>query len=216
MGSPWSVALLRHAEPRTFCSGLWLFFSFPVLPWLPGRCRQRRGTPRPCCTLPHGRPHSGSQIRSYSVSPLCPAGLAGLSGEGLSPPSIDRIAETKSYNLYFEKFFALFAIKKSRPDDMCVRLQGNLTLRVCEPPLRGSAPNFVPRGIPGGRNFCPAQQAEMGSPWSVALLRHAKSLPLARERKRSVFSSGLRPGRGRCFGCGGRSIRPGGTCRSSI
>src|SRR5699024_7651140 len=28
---------------------------------------------------------------------------------------------------------------------------------------------------PGGRNFCPAQQAEMGSPWSVALLRHAKT-----------------------------------------
>src|SRR5699024_3430512 len=39
--------------------------------------------------------------------------------------------------------------------------------------VRGSALNFVPRGIPGGRNFCPAQQAEMGSPWSVALLRHA-------------------------------------------
>src|SRR5699024_8389863 len=121
MGSPWSVALLRHAEPRTFCSGLWLFFSFPVLPWLPGQCRQRRGTPRPCCTLPHGRPHNGSQIRSYSVSPLCPAGLAGLSGERPSPPSTDRIAEAKPYNLYFEKFFALFAIKKSRPDDMCVR-----------------------------------------------------------------------------------------------
>src|SRR5699024_8275506 len=28
---------------------------------------------------------------------------------------------------------------------------------------------------PGGRNFCPAQQAEMGSPWSVALLRHAEA-----------------------------------------
>ena len=27
---------------------------------------------------------------------------------------------------------------------------------------------------PGGRNFCPAQQAEMGSPWSVSLLRHAE------------------------------------------
>ena len=30
--------------------------------------------------------------------------------------------------------------------------------------VRGSAANFVPRGILGGRNFCPAQQAEMGSP----------------------------------------------------
>src|SRR5699024_5553172 len=43
--------------------------------------------------------------------------------------------------------------------------------------VRGSTLNFVPRGIPGGRNFCPAQQAEMGSPWSVALLRHAEPLP---------------------------------------
>ena len=34
-----------------------------------------------------------------------------MSGEGPSPPSTDRIAETKSYNLYFKKFFALFAIK---------------------------------------------------------------------------------------------------------
>ncbi len=43
--------------------------------------------------------------------------------------------------------------------------------------VRGSAPNFVPRGIPGGRNFCPAQQAEMGSPWSVSLSRHAQKPP---------------------------------------
>src|SRR5699024_7050935 len=46
--------------------------------------------------------------------------------------------------------------------------------------VRGSVLNFVPRGIPGGRNFCPAQQAEMGSPWSVALLRHAK-IPSGRQ-----------------------------------
>src|SRR5699024_6610163 len=41
--------------------------------------------------------------------------------------------------------------------------------------VRDAAPNFAARGIRGGRNFCPAQQAEMGSPWSVALLRHAEA-----------------------------------------
>ena len=60
--------------------------------------------------------------------------------------------------------------KKSRPDDMCVRsghIQGNLALGVCEPlcgDVRGSAPNFVPKGILGGRNFCPAHAGRNGSP----------------------------------------------------
>src|SRR5699024_42362 len=69
---------------------------------------------------------------------------------------------------------------KKVPSSRHVRMDGTHTgkfgaesVRAALRRVRGSAPNFVPRGIPGGRNFCPAQQAEMGPPWSVALLRHA-------------------------------------------
>src|SRR5699024_283640 len=45
---------------------------------------------------------------------LCRSSLSCL-WEGVLPlPSVDRIAETISYNLYFEKFFAVFA-QKIRP-----------------------------------------------------------------------------------------------------
>ena len=39
--------------------------------------------------------------------------------------------------------------------------------------VRGSAPNFVPRGIPGGRNFCPAYAGRNGFPLERVVFRHA-------------------------------------------
>ena len=103
---------------------------------------------------------------------LCRSSLSRLREGGLPLPSVDRIAESISHNLYFEKFFAVFAqkirprqggsekrsvqtVKKSRPADMCGwtgHRQGNSAPGVCEPPLRrvrGSAMNFVPRGSGG-------------------------------------------------------------------
>ena len=71
---------------------------------------------------------------------------------------------------------------KKVPSSRHVRMDGTHTgklsaesVRAALRRVRGSALNFVPRGIPGGRNFCPAQQAEMGSPWSVSLVRHAEA-----------------------------------------
>ena len=43
--------------------------------------------------------------------------------------------------------------------------------------VRGSAPNFVPRGIPGGRNFCPAYAGRNGSPLERVVFRHADIPP---------------------------------------
>ena len=39
--------------------------------------------------------------------------------------------------------------------------------------VRGSAPNFVPRGIPGGKNFCPAYAGRNGFPLERGALRYA-------------------------------------------
>src|SRR5699024_1416396 len=64
---------------------------------------------------------------------------------------------------------------------MCVRsghIQGNLALRVCESPCGECAVQrqiLSPGGYQGERISVPRLRAEMGSPWSVALLRHAKT-----------------------------------------
>src|SRR5699024_5139308 len=50
-------------------------------------------------------------------------------------------------------------------------------LRFSQAPTVARRENRLSAREPGGRNFCPAQQAEMGSPWSVSLLRHAEPLP---------------------------------------
>ena len=82
--------------------------------------------------------------------------------------------------------------KKSRPADMCGwtgHLQGNLALRVCEPLCGECAVQrqiLSPGGYQGEGISVPRMRAEMGSPWSVSLLRHAGA-------KIRVFS---RPGRG--------------------
>ena len=73
--------------------------------------------------------------------------------------------------------------KKSRPDDMRVRsghIQGNLALRVCEPLCGECAVQrqiLSPGGYQGAGISVPRMRAEMGSPWSVALLRHAETPP---------------------------------------
>ena len=41
--------------------------------------------------------------------------------------------------------------------------------------MRGSALNFVPRGIPGGRNFCSATAGRNGFPLERVVFRHAKT-----------------------------------------
>ena len=64
--------------------------------------------------------------------------------------------------------------KKSRPDDMCVRsghIQGNLALRVCEPPCGECAVQrqiLSPGGYQGEGISVPRMRAEMGPPWSVS------------------------------------------------
>src|SRR5699024_1662790 len=64
--------------------------------------------------------------------------------------------------------------KKSRPADMCGwtgHIQGNLALRVCEPPCGECAVQhqiLSPGGYQGERISVPHMRAEMGSPWSVA------------------------------------------------
>src|SRR5699024_3685090 len=55
-------------------------------------------------------------------------------------------------------------------------LQGNLALRVCEPLCGECAVQrqiLSPGGYQGEGMSVPRMRAEMGSPWSVALLRHA-------------------------------------------
>ena len=70
--------------------------------------------------------------------------------------------------------------KKSRPADMSGwtgHIQGNLALRVCEPPCGECAVQrqiLSPGGYQGEGISVPRMRAEMGSPWSVALLRHAE------------------------------------------
>ena len=70
--------------------------------------------------------------------------------------------------------------KKSRPADMCGwtgHIQGNGALRVCEPLCGECAVQrsiLSPGGYQGERISVPRMRAEMGSPWSVALLRHAE------------------------------------------
>ena len=65
--------------------------------------------------------------------------------------------------------------KKSRPADMCGwtgHLQGNLALRVCEPPCGECAVQrqiLSPGGYQGEGISVPRLRAEMGSPWSVSL-----------------------------------------------
>ena len=56
--------------------------------------------------------------------------------------------------------------------------------------MRGSALNFVPRGIPGGRNFCPAYAGRNGSPLERVVFRHAG------------------PRSGGAFCCGERLLQP--------
>ena len=70
--------------------------------------------------------------------------------------------------------------KKSRPADMSGwtgHIQGNLALRVCEPPCGECAVQrqiLSPGGYQGEGISVPRLRAEMGSPWSVELLRHAE------------------------------------------
>ena len=78
--------------------------------------------------------------------------------------------------------FEAFSLSKmSRPADMCGwtgHLQGNGALRVCEPPCGECAVQrsiLSPGGYQGERISAARLRAEMGSPWSVSLLRHAKS-----------------------------------------
>src|SRR5699024_9191427 len=60
---------------------------------------------------------------------------------------------------------------KNVPSSRHVRMDGTPTgkfgaesVRAALRRVRGSAPNFVPRGIPGGRNFCPAYAGRNGFP----------------------------------------------------
>ena len=62
------------------------------------------------------------------------------------------------------------AVKKV-PSSRHVRMDGTQpgkfgaeSVRAALRRVRGSAPNFVPRGIPGGRNFCPAYAGRNGFP----------------------------------------------------
>ena len=83
--------------------------------------------------------------------------------------------------------------KKSRPADMSGwtgHIQGNLALRVCEPPCGECAVQrriLSPGGYQGEGISVPHMRAEMGSPWSVSQKRHAKS-------PRPASSTDARPG----------------------
>src|SRR5699024_10403275 len=67
--------------------------------------------------------------------------------------------------------------------------------------VRGSALNFVPRGIPGGRNFCPAYAGRNGFPLERVASRHAKKTPevhtsgvsFARSRHLPIFTGRVQP-----------------------
>src|SRR5699024_11234903 len=52
--------------------------------------------------------------------------------------------------------------------------------------VRGSAPNFVPRGIPGGRNFCPAHAGRNGFPLERVAFA-TRCLPRTRTNVRGSF-----------------------------
>ena len=83
--------------------------------------------------------------------------------------------------------------------------------------VRGSALNFVPRGIPGGRNFCPAYAGRNGFPLErVAFATRCKTAPSSVDTVEGAVLSFQGPGRltsCRCGGagrrCRGGSARPG-------
>src|SRR5699024_6984247 len=65
----------------------------------------------------------------------------------------------------------LFRLSKKVPSSRHVRMDGTHTGKLSAESVRaalrrvhGSALNFVPRGIPGGRNFCPAYAGRNGFP----------------------------------------------------
>src|SRR5699024_9594214 len=83
--------------------------------------------------------------------------------------------------------------------------------------VRGSALNFVPRGIPGGRNFCPAYGGRNGFPLErVAFVTRCKTAPSSVDTVEGAVLSFQGPGQltsCRCGGagrrCRGGSARPG-------
>ena len=112
-------------------------------------------------------------------------------GGGFARPFLKKISPPPGAGMPGAKIRVRLS-KKSRPADMCGwtgHLQGNLALRVCEP-LCGECAVLrqilSPGGYQGEGISVPRMRAEMGSPWSVSLLRHAGA-------KIRVFS---RPGRG--------------------
>ena len=112
-------------------------------------------------------------------------------GGGFARPFLKKISPPPGAGMPGAKIRARLS-KKSRPADMCGwtgHLQGNLALRVCEPLCGECAVQrqiLSPGGYQGEGISVPRMRAEMGSPWSVSLLRHAGA-------KIRVFS---RPGRG--------------------
>ncbi len=115
------------------------------------------------------------------------------------------------------------AVKKV-PSSRHVRMDGTPTgkfgaesVRAALRRVRGSAPNFVPRGIPGGRNFCPAYAGRNGFPLErVAFATRCKTAPSSVDTVEGAVLSFQGPGRltsCRCGGagrrCRGGSARPG-------
>ena len=100
-------------------------------------------------------------------------------GGGFARPFLKKISPPPGAGMPGAKIRVRLS-KKSRPADMCGwtgHLQGNLALRVCEPLCGECAVQrqiLSPGGYQGEGISVPRMRAEMGSPWSVELLRHAE------------------------------------------
>src|SRR5699024_7343232 len=101
-------------------------------------------------------------------------------------------------------------LSKKVPSSRHVRMDGTHTGKLSAESVRaavrrvgGSALNLVPRGIPGGRNFCPAYAGRNGFPLERVALRHAKAAgpwKVLRRLIRIVAGRVRRPGE--ITGCG--------------
>ena len=114
--------------------------------------------------------------------------------------------------------------KKSRPADMCGwtgHIQGNLALRVCEPPCGECAVQrqiLSPGGYQGEGISVPRMRAEMGPPWSVSFFDTLKPPPCQGGGSvvpQSLKTSALlrpgtpvpgRSGKGHRYGCCSRTL----------
>src|SRR5699024_8639843 len=120
--------------------------------------------PISCPPPPWGSPASGGRCPSAGCWPTPPAwATTSPAGKSCSPGRTEKVPSSRH----------------ARMDGTHTGKFGAESVRAALRRVRGSAPNFVPRGIPGGRNFCPATAGRNGFPLERVVFRHAENSCLA-------------------------------------